>query len=83
MQKHLYIWLVLFLAACTSENSFQGFHIYDSETGAKDICLVDIDNDEDLDIVGVNFYSVGIFTLENLDGINFEKTTSLQTSWLN
>ena len=64
------------LFSCKEENSFQGYHIDTSETGAKDICVVDIDKDGDLDILGVNFNSGGVFKLENIDGINFEKTNT-------
>ena len=76
MKRCLVLILIISLFSCKEENSFQGYHIDTCETGAKDICVVDIDKDGDLDILGVNFNSGGVFKLENIDGINFEKTNT-------
>ena len=32
------------------ENRFYEEIVYENETGAKDICIIDVDNDDDIDI---------------------------------
>ena len=50
MKRLVFITIVFSLFSCKEENRFHGEIIDENETGAKDICLVDIDNDNDIDI---------------------------------
>ena len=49
MKRCLVLILIASLFSCKEENSFQGYHIDTNKTVAKDICVVDIDKDGDLD----------------------------------
>ena len=50
MKELVLITIVFSLFSCKEENRFHGEIINENETGNKDICLVDIHNDDSIDI---------------------------------